>query len=137
MRKTFTASLENLYPMIAFIRECLFASGFDPQIIAKVELASEEALVNIIHYAYPESQTVLKPIDIECVDAGRPGIQISISDRGIPFDPLQSQSNSSPTAPVEEQSIGGYGIPLILKIMDQTIYRREDNANVLTLIKYL
>lgn len=96
--------------------------------IARLELACEEALVNIISYAYPEKEGA---IVIECTDPEKPGLKISLRDQGIPYDPLDQER-----APPTEDRLGGYGIPLIIKIMDRVQYQREENDNVLTLVKY-
>jgi serine/threonine-protein kinase RsbW len=127
MRKTFSASLDQLYAMLAFIRERSIAAGLDPLIIARVELACEEALVNIISYAYPNSSG---SIDIFCRSADQPGIKISLRDQGIAYDPLNNQMVR------KEDQLGGYGILLIRKIMDEVQYKREASDNVLTLVKY-
>lgn len=113
--------------MLAFIRERTLAAGFDPLVIANIELACEEALVNIISYAYPQSTP--GSIDILCNPSDPPGLIISIRDQGVPFDPLKREK--------VEKELGGYGVTLILKIMDQVQYAREEHDNILTLVKYL
>ncbi len=131
MRKTFSASLDQLYSMLAFIRERSIAAALEPLTIARVELACEEALVNIISYAYPEEPG---PIDIVCSSPERPGIKIILRDQGIAYDPWV-KLNDTPL-PENREELGGYGISIIVKIMDCVQYHREDQDNVLTLIKY-
>lgn len=128
MRRTFSASLEQLYSMLTFIRERAIATGFDPVAIAKVELACEEALVNIINYAYPDHQG---SIDILCKPSDPAGLTICMRDQGIPYDPLTQGIQAEP------HELGGYGLPLILNIMDKVQYAREEQDNVLILVKYL
>ncbi|MCE5316946.1 MAG: ATP-binding protein [Parachlamydia sp.] len=127
MRRIFLASLDELHAMLAFIRECAIAAGFDAQIITRLELACEEALVNIISYAYPSSKG---SIHILCKPADPSGLTIEIRDQGIPYDPLTFQASHG-------KELGGYGIALIRNLMDQVIYKRDNQDNVLTLIKYL
>ena len=129
MQRTFSASLEQLYSMLAFIRERAISAGFEPLIIARLELAGEDALVNIISYAYPEGQG---SIEILCSEPGRPGIQIALRDQGIAYNPLRAIKSVH-----TKDELGGYGIPLIVRIMDKVEYARENSDNVLTLVKYL
>ena len=133
MIKTFSASLDKLYDMLKFIKEQAEAAGFQPAVISKIELAAEEALVNIISYGYPEQHG---NIDIACSPPERDGIKIVIKDRGISYNPLTNAKKVDVTTTIEERTIGGYGIYFILRIMDEVEYRRENNYNVLTLIKY-
>lgn len=126
MRRTFPASLNELYAMLAFIREHARAAGFESTLIPKLELACEEALVNIISYAYPSSKG---SIHILCRTLDPTGLAIEIRDQGIPYDPMTFQ-------PSKDKEVGGYGISLMRNLMDQIDYKRENQDNVLTLIKY-
>ena len=58
----------------------------------------------------------------------------TISDSGIPFDPTK-QKPADTTLSAEERAIGGLGIHLVRQLMDEVTYSREENKNVLTLIK--
>ena len=124
-----SAKLENLGGFIGPLSDCAKAQGFEGGKISKIELAAEEALVNIFHYAYPE-----RPGDVEMicqVDRGR--FIIEIIDSGIPFD-VTAMPDPDVTAGIEERELGGLGIFLIRRMMDEVRYRREDNRNILTLI---
>ena len=127
------ATMENFEKMIKFIRNGAAAAGFDSKMVNKINLACEEALVNVIKYAYPD-----KVGDVEItykIINGEKGLQIEIIDRGISFNPL-SIGEPDITAPVEERPIGGLGIYMVLNIMDKVNYRRDKDRNILTLIKY-
>ena len=127
------ATMENFEKMIKFIRNGAAAAGFDSEMVNKINLACEEALVNVIKYAYPD-----KVGDVEItykIINGEKGLQIEIIDRGISFNPL-SIVEPDITAPVEERPIGGLGIYMVLNIMDKVNYRRDKDRNILTLIKY-
>ena len=134
MIKTFPASLEKLYEMLKFVKEQALAAGFEEANVAKIELATEEALVNIISYGYPHKNGI---IEIHCSLPERLGLRILITDRGLPYNPLMNARKFNPSASLEERSVGGYGIFFILKIMDEVDYHRENNNNVLILTKYL
>ena len=96
-----------------------------------LNLALEEAVTNVILYAYPDGSDGL--VDIEAV-LREHLLEFIITDSGIPFDPT-----SAPEVDInllaEERSIGGLGIHLVRQIMDEVRYQRIDNKNVLTLIK--
>lgn len=96
-----------------------------------INLALEEAVTNVMLYAYPQDKNGQVLIEAEKTDAQ---ITFIISDSGIPFDPTK-QPPVNTALSLEERSIGGLGIHLVRQIMDQIQYRREDNKNILTLIK--
>ena len=131
-KKTFSAVLENLEPMIEFILDHAGKAGFSGEPASQLRLASEEALINVIRYAYPGGAGA---VEVACgpADGGR-GILIEISDSGIPFDPL-SLPVPDTNLPLEQLKIGGLGIFMIRKIMDRVLYRRDGGRNVLTLTK--
>lgn len=132
MLKVFPADLNKLSEMLAFVREQFTKFEFEEdEDIQKVELVCEEAIVNIINYGYSK---VEGKITIECLFLINQGIKIIISDEGIPFNPMLSEKVSH--NPLESERIGGFGIHLILNFMDKVTYLRENNRNVLTLIKH-
>jgi serine/threonine-protein kinase RsbW len=124
-----SARLENLGRCKESVADCARTQGFDQKRIQEVELALEEALVNIFNYAYPETPG---DIEINCkLENGR--FIIEIIDSGIPFD-MTSLSDPDLTADVEERKIGGLGIFLVKKMVDEVRYRREKDQNILNLI---
>ncbi len=124
------AKLENLEKMFAFLREGASKQGFDAKMTSRIQLACEEALVNVINYAYPDKNGNLEIT----YDNRESGLQIEIIDNGIAFDPL-SLPDPDITAPMEERRIGGLGIFMMKKIMDCVTYRRDAERNILTLVK--
>ena len=134
VEKVFTASLDNLYEMLGYIVDFSRSLGFSKEWVAKIELASEEALVNIISYGYPGRPG---SIEILCMLATPQGMTIVISDEGVPYNPLTNPVKFDPGAPLESRGIGGYGIFFILKVMDEVDYRREGGKNILILTKFL
>ena len=126
------AELENLESMIAFIRNGAETHGFDRKQINQILVAAEEPLMNVISYAYPDNTgNVEITYDIE----EDKGFVVEIIDWGIPFDPL-SLSDPDVNAPMEDREVGGLGIYMMRKIMDEVSYRREQGQNILTLVKY-
>jgi len=136
MVKTFPASLEKLYEMLQFIKSAAETAGFENNLVSKIELASEEALVNIISHGYPEKKDGY--IDISCLILDEKGIKIIIRDTGIAFNPLDLIKDFHPNTPIikeQQDQLGGYGIYFIIKMMDKVEYQRIDNANILHLTK--
>ena len=98
-----------------------------------LNLALEEAVVNVMEYAYPEGQK--GNVEIE-VTADQEWMTFVIMDTGIAFDPTMKE-DADTTLSAEERPIGGLGIFLVRQLMDVIDYKRQDNKNVLTLQKKL
>lgn len=127
--------MESLYDMLAFVREEAQRAGFSPKYISKIELASEEALVNIISYAYDKNvATTEASIEIECSYLPSGGLKIQLRDQGKAYNPLENNGTFIPAQTLDDK-VGGYGVFFITKLMDQVLYEREGNTNILTLIK--
>ncbi len=101
-----------------------------PKKANKFELAIEEALVNIINYAYIAYPPGL--IEIAFVnDADK--LEFVIKDHGAPFNPIENPKPFDKDAALEDRDIGGLGIHFILKMTDSATYQRVDGWNILTL----
>lgn len=96
-----------------------------------LRLVCEELVVNVVDYAYPENAEGYLDIEIEREDDL---IVIRFKDGGTPFNPLQKEMPDI-TLPLEERRIGGLGIFLTIKKMDEVIYEYVENENVLTIKK--
>lgn len=129
----FQASLENLYEMLAYVRKESEKAAFHPSLISRIELALEEALVNIIHYAYPENREG-GWVQIDCSLLATGGIQIEVRDQGVAYNPLDYIPEVNPSDGLDGKTLGGYGIFFIRNLMDEINYRRDGKDNVLTLI---
>jgi len=125
------AKLENLDKASDFITRGGKSLGFDEKKLSQIKLAAEEVIVNIINYAYPKGEG---EIEISYSQRDDGAFKIEIIDRGIPFDPL-SLPDPDVGASLEERKIGGLGIYLVRRVMDEMNYKREDGKNVLTLVK--
>lgn len=136
-KKTFPAELIYLHEMLSFIYENCLLQGFDLNSSEKVILATEEALVNVIHHGYPDKRGTIELV-CEKLDV-KPGLKISIIDKGIPFDPALKaiKFKQEHPQPILDYAIGGYGIYLYAEIMDIIEYQRDNDINILILIKYL
>lgn len=124
------ASIENLDRFISFTHTCSGACGFEGKRAMEIELAVEEALVNIFNYAYPDGEG---QVEMRCaVEAGNRFV-VEIRDEGIPFDGL-ARPDPDTTAGIEDRKIGGLGVFFIKKVADEVKYSRTDGMNVLTIV---
>jgi len=126
---TLPAKLENLQKMMRSVCDSAQIQGFARKKIGEIELAAEEAWVNICNYAYPEQSG-----DVEVIGkADDNNFIIEIIDSGIPFD-ITALSDPNITDDVDERKIGGLGVFLMKKMADEVRYRRENDRNVVELI---
>lgn len=132
MPMKFNASLEHLGEMLGFIRSFLQSQNCASAFIRKVELASEEALVNIISYSHSKNRDVF--IDISCEKKADGKFQITIIDDGLPFNPKDYHTQVDFNLPIEDRKIGGLGIYLMHKLCKDIEYQRDDDKNILKLI---
>ncbi|MGE4507812.1 MAG: ATP-binding protein [Eubacteriaceae bacterium] len=128
------ASVENLPQVLGFIDLELEAAGADMKSQFHIDLAVEEIFVNIANYAYLE-EAGQASISID-VSGMPPVAEISFSDAGKPYNPLENADPDTKLG-VEDREIGGLGIFLVKKNMDELFYRHEDNHNILTIKKRL
>ena len=117
----------------AFVDEVCKSVGFDEGKTMEIKVAVEEAVVNVMNYAYPPEQRGDVTIEAASNDTR---LKFTIIDSGKPFDPTV-QNEVDTTLSAEARSIGGLGIHLIRQNMDSMNYERVDNLNVLTLRKKL
>ena len=128
---TLSNDLKRVPRLNTFIDEVCEANGFDMAATMQINLAIEEAVVNVMNYAYPVG--TVGNITIEVKSNGSE-VSFIISDTGKPFDPT-AKPEVDITLSAEDRSIGGLGIHLIRQIMDHINYERVDGHNILTLIK--
>ena len=115
----------------AFMKSVAEEVGIEASLAAQLRLAVEEAVVNVMSYAYPADQT--GDITVRASSDGR-SLKIEIIDQGVPFDPTTKELSDT-TLSAEERQIGGLGILLVRDLMDSINYEREEGKNILTLWK--
>ena len=126
-------NIEEVPQLNAFIEEVCEAIGLDMPETMSINLALEEAVVNVMDYAYPTG--IQGQVLIEA-EADKERMKFVITDHGIPFDPTTKEEVDT-TLSLEERPTGGLGIHLVRQIMDSINYERVDDKNVLTLRKKL
>ncbi len=117
----------------AFVEEVCQTVGFDEMVSMQIKVAVEEAVVNVMKYAYPPGQHGDVTIEAATNDVR---LKFTIIDSGKPFDPTV-QTEVDTTLSAEQRNIGGLGIHIMRQNMDSINYERMDNLNVLTLRKKL
>lgn len=131
--KKFPARLDVLHQILRWIQNTVEILGFEKSDLRKIELASEEALVNIIQHAYKGKQAGF----IEVTVKKQNGFELILKDQGPYFNPLLEKVEVSLDVPLEKRLEGGLGIFMMKKYMDHIHYQREGSTNILTLIKNL
>ena len=119
--------------LAAFIEEVGEAFSLSPDVVFNLNLVLEEAVVNVIHYAYPkeEHQSIYLSAHLH-----EGSIVLVVTDTGKEFDPTLAPEVDI-TLSADERPIGGLGIFLIRQIMNEVRYERIDGKNILTLEKKL
>ena len=131
---TIEARPENIEAVTAFIDEQLDTTNCSMKAKMQIEVAVEELFVNIAHYAYsPEVGNAT--IGVKVQDDGN-YVTISFKDSGTPYDPL-AKPDPDTTLSVEDRPIGGLGIYMVKKSMDDIKYEFKDGQNILTIKKNL
>lgn len=131
---TIKATTENLEQVLDFINAQLETLECSPKIQIQIDIAAEEIFVNIANYAYQNhigEASVLVEVQKEPFS-----VFITFIDNGIPYDPL-TKADPDVTLSAEERNIGGLGIYMVKKSMDDVKYEYSDGKNKLTLVKKL
>jgi anti-sigma regulatory factor (Ser/Thr protein kinase) len=133
METKFRAEISELSQILAWIRGQLDQTELVDKEKKRVELAMEEAIVNVITHGKPAEITLLyrneQPDQVEFI----------LKDDGPPFNPITDDDEEALKldATLEEREPGGLGLSIMRKYMDLLLYRREENHNILTLIKVI
>lgn len=131
---TIEAKVENLDEVLAFVDEQLEAHDCSMKIQTQIDIAVEELFVNIAHYAYnPETGPATLRVEIQDEPLS---VIITFIDNGIPYDPL-AKPDPDVTLSAEEREIGGLGIYMVKKSMDNIKYEYKDGKNILSIQKNL
>lgn len=121
-----------------FVEQISEEYGLDMAFSFQLQLSLDEAVSNVVNYAYGEQKDM--PITIEAqviTSEDRRQLMLRLIDNGIEFNPLEEAPEVDVTLSAEERQVGGLGIFLIRQVMDEVKYERQDGQNQLTMIKYL
>ena len=125
------AGPDALERILDAVEEFGVQEDWEPGLLFRVKLVLEELGLNVIDHGSGDETP-----DIEITVISEPDVlEINISDNGLPFDPLNDAPPPDLTSSIEKRPIGGLGIHLVLTMMDEIRYRRENGRNHLALIK--
>lgn len=128
------ALVENLPEVAAFVDAELEMAGCVPRIQMQIDLAVEEIFVNIANYAYQPGKGPAT-VRVEVKPDGS-AVSITFIDHGVPYDPL-AKEDPDVSLPSAQRQIGGLGIFLVKKTMDDIRYSYVNGSNILTIVKDL
>lgn len=131
MERVFKASLEEMDNANIFLEEMMEQSGLSMKAQMDVSVAFEEMFVNVVSYAYIDAPGDVK-VKIE-IKQGR--FEVTLVDSGIKYNPLEKEDPDI-TLSAEERAIGGLGIFMVKKMMDEVNYEYVDGHNSFTFVKY-
>ena len=123
--------LSDVKALNGFVKTVVAQTAIEPALGKKLQLAVEEAVVNVMSYAYPTG--VQGEITVKAASNDK-RLKFIIIDSGTPFDPTET-INADTSLSAEDRPIGGLGILLVRELMDSVNYERVDGKNILTLRK--
>ena len=127
------ARLDEIERIHAAVEILANAEGWEPDLLFQIKLVLEEIGTNIVKYGYEHEGK--KDIRITLTSESH-ALTMDIMDDGKPYDPFAEAPPPDLASSVEERPIGGLGVHLVQKLMDEAHYRREDGMNKVTLIKH-
>ena len=128
------ATVENIEVVTEFVNEQLEALDCPMKAQMQIDIAIDELFGNIAHYAYnPDVGDAT--VRVEVVEEPL-AVVITFIDKGVPYDPL-AKADPNTTLSAEEREIGGLGIFMVKKTMDEITYEYKDGQNILAIKKSL
>lgn len=127
---TIDATVENLPTVTEFITSSMEEKNCSMKVIMQMELVIEEIFVNVASYAYRPNVGLVTI----CKEFEPDAITINFIDSGVDYNPLEHKDPDI-NAELEDRDIGGLGIFLIKKNVDEISYERKDGQNILTIKK--
>lgn len=130
---TVSASVDQVSAVTDFVNERLEMLGCSTRIKMQVDVAVDEILSNIAHYAYnPETGPATVRVEVE---ESPLSVIITFIDQGVPYDPLAEDRPDTTKLPASERPIGGLGLFLVKRTMDDVSYAYRDGHNILSIRK--
>ena len=126
------ARRDNLEEVLRFLDTELEKLDCDPKAQIQLDIAVEEIYINIASYAYAPAEGTAELIIEELPE--KHSVKITFIDSGIPYNPL-AKEDPDITLSAEERQIGGLGIFMVKKSMDETVYEYKDGKNVFSIVK--
>ncbi len=130
IEKTFTAEDASYPAACTFLEAEMEKAEIPMKIATQISIAFEELFINVAHYAYQGRVGDIR-ISLSINDNS---LTLSLKDNGVPFDPL-AKVDPDVTLSADERNIGGLGIFMVKKTMDDVKYKYQDGMNILTIVK--
>ncbi|MBR1408576.1 MAG: ATP-binding protein [Clostridia bacterium] len=130
---TVSATMDQIGPVTEFVNTQLAQLACPERIRIQVDVAVDELFGNIVRYAYG-SGTGPATVRVDVEDEPLRVI-ISFVDNGVPYDPLSAEFADTTHLPAKERPIGGLGLYMVKKTMDDISYCYRDGQNILTIRK--
>jgi anti-sigma regulatory factor (Ser/Thr protein kinase) len=121
------ANLDALEPIREFVEEAAVLAGLDRKRSYRLMLAVDEIATNVITHGYQEAGLEGDVVIHSHLDDQ--ALTITLEDDAIPFDPYSLASPDDLDAPIEERGIGGLGVFLTIRGVDEFLYRRVEERN--------
>ena len=132
---TVSAEVNQVKAVTRFVNARLERLGCSEKTRIQTDVAVDEIFSNIAHYAYaPETGTVTIRVEVEEEPLR---VAITFIDHGVPFNPLKAEQPDTTKLSKAERPIGGLGLFMVRKIMDDISYEYKDGQNILTIRKKL
>ena len=128
------ATIDNIAEVTAFIDRQLEEAGSSMRAQMQIDVAIDELFGNIAHYAY-NGEAGPCTVRFETLKDPLRAV-VTFIDHGVPYNPL-AKEDPDVTLSAEERAIGGLGIFLVKKTMDDMTYTYENGQNILSIIKKL
>ncbi|MBQ5851955.1 MAG: ATP-binding protein [Lachnospiraceae bacterium] len=129
---TIDATIKNIEQVTAFVDEQLRVLDCPMKTQVQIDIAIDELFGNIARYAYnPEVGSATVRVEV-CEDPV--SVVITFIDNGMPYNPL-AKEDPDVTLSLEERGIGGLGIYMVKKTMDDIVYEYKDGKNILKIKK--
>ena len=131
---TITATVENIEAVTDFVNEQLEAFDCPMKAQMQIDIAIDELFGNIAHYAY-NPDVGEATVKVEVIEDPM-SVIITFIDNGVPYDPLK-KADPDTSLSADEREIGGLGIFMVKKTMDEVSYEYKDGQNILKIKKNL
>lgn len=131
---TLDATIENIAEVTAFVDEQLEKVECPVKVQMQINICIDELFGNIAHYAYPEG-VGKATVQFKMQDEPKMAV-LTFIDSGIPYNPLEKEDPDI-TLALEDRAVGGLGIFMVKKSVDEIFYEYREGENILTIKKRL
>ncbi len=129
---TIDATVDNIQIVTEFVDKQLEGFGCPMKAQSQIDIAIDELFGNIAHYVY-KPEVGPATVRVEVIESPL-SVVITFIDHGVPYDPLANE-DSDVSLPAEQRKIGGLGIYIVKKSMDEITYEYKNGKNILKIKK--